>query len=107
MSENILQQFARALSSGEIRVVDLSQPLEASTAVIQLPPEFGKSWPFQLEEISKYDSRGPGVVLEQLLLRRTHRHAFRRADSLGDRQRLSDKRDRYHLRGKVSSRPRA
>src|SRR5881628_4221004 len=59
MAENILMQFACALSSGEIRVVDLSQPLDASTAVIQLPPEFGKSWPFRLEEISKYDSRGP------------------------------------------------
>ena len=59
MAENILMQFARALSSGEIRVVDLSQPLDATTAVIQLPPEFGKSWPFRLEEISKYDDRGP------------------------------------------------
>src|ERR1700730_11067954 len=59
MAENILIQFARALSSGEIRVVDLSQPLDASTAVIQLPPEFGKSWPFRLEEISRYDDRGP------------------------------------------------
>ena len=26
----------------EIRVIDLSQPLDADTAVIQLPPEFGK-----------------------------------------------------------------
>src|SRR6202035_4918488 len=59
MSENILQQFAQALTSGDIRVIDLSQPLEMSTPVIQLPPEFGKSWPFRLEEISKYDNRGP------------------------------------------------
>jgi kynurenine formamidase len=59
MSENILKQFAEALAGGEIRVIDLSQPLDTNTAVIQLPPEFGKSWPFQLEEISKYDDRGP------------------------------------------------
>ena len=59
MPENILNQFVRALTKGEIRVVDLSQPLDASTAIIQLPPEFGKSWPFRLEEISKYDDRGP------------------------------------------------
>jgi kynurenine formamidase len=59
MPENILQQFARALTSGDIRVIDLSQPLEMSTPVIQLPPEFGKSWPFRLEEISNYDNRGP------------------------------------------------
>jgi kynurenine formamidase len=59
MSENILSQFARALAKREIKVIDLSQPLEPGTPIIQLPPEFGKSWPFRLEEISKYDSRGP------------------------------------------------
>jgi kynurenine formamidase len=60
MDENILAAFAQALAAGSIRVVDLTQSLEASTPVIQLPPEFGKSWPFRLLEISKYDSRGPG-----------------------------------------------
>src|SRR6266567_7791085 len=59
MQDNILMRFAQALASGAIRVIDLSQSLSAGTAVIQLPPEFGKSWPFRLEEISKYDSRGP------------------------------------------------
>jgi len=59
MTEDILTQFAQALTAGEIRVIDLSQSLDANTAVIQLPPEFGKSWPFRLEEISKYDNRGP------------------------------------------------
>src|SRR5277367_3666082 len=59
MSDNILSGLLNALSSGAIRVVDLSQPLDAGTATIQLPPEFGKTWPFHLEEISKYDSRGP------------------------------------------------
>ncbi|MGC1106566.1 MAG: cyclase family protein, partial [Candidatus Acidiferrales bacterium] len=60
MEETLLSQFAQALASNRIRVIDLSQPLEASTPTIQLPPEFGKSWPFRLEEISHYDSRGPG-----------------------------------------------
>lgn len=59
MEDNVLARFAQALASGSIRVIDLSQPLTADTAVIQLPPEFGKSWPFHLEEISHYDSRGP------------------------------------------------
>jgi kynurenine formamidase len=59
VEDNILARFAQALASGSIRVIDLSQPLDADTAVIQLPPEFGKSWPFHLEEISHYDSRGP------------------------------------------------
>ncbi len=59
MAENILTQFARALTFGTIRVVDLSQRLEPATPTIPLPPEFGKSWPFHIEEISRYDSRGP------------------------------------------------
>ena len=59
MEETLLSQFARALAGGKIRVVDLSQPLEPGTPIIQLPPEFGKSWPFRMEEISHYDSRGP------------------------------------------------
>jgi kynurenine formamidase len=59
VEDNVLARFAQALASGSIRVIDLSQPLTADTAVIQLPPEFGKSWPFHLEEISHYDSRGP------------------------------------------------
>ena len=59
MTPTLLAQFARALVTGAIRVVDLSQPLHAETPTIQLPPEFGKSWPFRLEEISKYDERGP------------------------------------------------
>jgi kynurenine formamidase len=59
MEETLLTQFAQALAHGKIRVVDLTQPLEAATPVIQLPPEFGKSWPFTIEEISKYDHRGP------------------------------------------------
>lgn len=59
MEENLLATFAEALASGAIRVIDLSQSLDAGTAVIQLPPQFGKSWPFRLEQISKYDDRGP------------------------------------------------
>ena len=59
MEEDLLGRLAQALVSGAVRVVDLTQPLEASTAVIPLPPEFGQTWPFRLEEISKYDARGP------------------------------------------------
>jgi len=59
MQDNLLMRFAQALAGGAIRVVDLSQPLDAGTAIIQLPPEFGKPGPFRLEEISRYDRRGP------------------------------------------------
>ncbi len=56
---SLLSQFSQALTSGAIRVIDLTQPLDASTAIIPLPPEFGQCWPFRLEEISRYDQRGP------------------------------------------------
>jgi kynurenine formamidase len=59
MENGILSALMRALGSGSVRVVDLTQPLEPSTPVIQLPPDFGKSWPFHIEEISHYDHRGP------------------------------------------------
>jgi kynurenine formamidase len=56
---SLLQQFAQALSSRRIRVIDLTQPLSPDTPILALPDEFGKSWPFRLEEISRYDNRGP------------------------------------------------
>src|SRR5215472_6390610 len=59
MPQNALTQFAQALAKGSIRVIDLTQPLDVNTAVIALPPEFGQSRPFLLEEISRYDRRGP------------------------------------------------
>lgn len=59
MVPDILMQFAEALALGKIHVIDLSQPLEPATAIIQLPPEFGQTWPFEMEEISRYDARGP------------------------------------------------
>ena len=59
MPQNLLGQFAEALAKGSIRVVDLTQPLDVNTPVIQLPAELGQSRSFRLEEISRYDSRGP------------------------------------------------
>jgi kynurenine formamidase len=56
---SVLGAFVRAIAGGTIRVVDLTQPLHAATPIIQLPPEFGESWPFRIQEVSKYDSRGP------------------------------------------------
>src|ERR1700739_5017853 len=59
MPQNLLADLAEALTKGSIRVVDLTQPLNVNTPVIQLPAEFGQSRPFRIEEISRYDSRGP------------------------------------------------
>ncbi len=55
----VLEDLASALSAGAVEIVDLSQPLEPSTPIIQLPPEFAQAPPFTIEEISHYDDRGP------------------------------------------------
>ena len=54
-----LLAFARAVSTGEVRVIDLTQTLSQEFPIITLPPEFGQCAPFRLEEISRYDERGP------------------------------------------------
>jgi kynurenine formamidase len=54
-----LADLVSGIQTGGIKVVDLTQTLQPSSPIIPLPPEFGGTWPFQLEEISKYDERGP------------------------------------------------
>ncbi|MCX4879345.1 cyclase family protein [Streptomyces sp. NBC_00847] len=56
---SVLAALLSALRSGSIEVVDLTSPLSSSTPVIQLPPQFGQTQVFELEEISRYDDRGP------------------------------------------------
>jgi kynurenine formamidase len=56
---SILSGFAEALADGRIEVVDLTAPLSSETPVIQLPPPFAQTAPFELEELSRYDDRGP------------------------------------------------
>ena len=55
-----LLRFAAAVASGSVRVVDLTQTLAPEFPTIVLPPEFGQCSPFRVEEISRYDERGPG-----------------------------------------------
>ena len=54
-----LLSFAKAVSSGAISVIDLTQTLTPEFPTIVLPPELGQCAPFRLEEISRYDARGP------------------------------------------------
>jgi kynurenine formamidase len=56
---SILSTFAEAVATGRVEVVDLTAPLSADTPVIQLPPQFAQSAPVELEELSRYDDRGP------------------------------------------------
>lgn len=56
---NVLRQLVNALNSGDVRVVDLTQPLGPETPVIDLPPQFSPSPPLTVEKISEYDDDGP------------------------------------------------
>jgi len=54
-----LSQLMAGIIAGRIRVIDLTVPLEPATPTIRLPEQFAPSKAFSLEEISRYDSRGP------------------------------------------------
>lgn len=54
-----LTELANALADRSVQVIDLTSPLHSGTPILQLPPEFGQTATFQLEEISRYDDRGP------------------------------------------------
>ena len=54
-----LAAFAADLIAGKIKVIDLTQTLSPEFPTIALPPEFGQCAPFRMEEISRYDAKGP------------------------------------------------
>lgn len=58
-SPNLLAEFMTSLLDGRLAVVDLTETLAPEFPTIVLPPEFNQAWPFRLEEISRYDERGP------------------------------------------------
>lgn len=55
-----LTELAEGLFAGSIEVIDLTSKLSSDTPILMLPPEMGQTASFQLEEISKFDDRGPG-----------------------------------------------
>lgn len=55
----LLADLVAALRSGSVEVVDLTAPLAAETPILELPEQFGQTASFRLEEISRYDDRGP------------------------------------------------
>ena len=55
----VLGQLVEELRAGRVREVDLTQPREADTPVIGLPPIFAPSPGFSMEVISRYDKGGP------------------------------------------------
>ena len=52
--------MSRVTASGGVRLVDLTQTLSPDFPPIVLPPEMGQCRPFRMEEVSRYDARGPG-----------------------------------------------
>ena len=52
--------LSRVVASGGVRLVDLTQTLSPDFPPIVLPPEMGQCRPFRMEEVSRYDARGPG-----------------------------------------------
>jgi kynurenine formamidase len=59
MIMGLLDQVRDAIRSGLIEVVDLTAPLSSGTPILQLPEPFANTIPFRLEEISRYDEKGP------------------------------------------------
>lgn len=61
MSSSTLTSLVQGIITGNITIVDLTATLAPDTPVLQLPTEFGwgVSWPFHIEEISRYNEKGP------------------------------------------------
>ncbi len=57
--QDVLSSLIRGISEGGVVVVDLTQPLNANTPILELPEQWGQTIPFKLREISRYDDRGP------------------------------------------------
>jgi kynurenine formamidase len=55
-----LEALIQGLGAGSIEVVDLTQALNESTPILQLPPPFANTPRFSRRELSHYDERGPG-----------------------------------------------
>ncbi|GAA2658057.1 MULTISPECIES: cyclase family protein [Nonomuraea] len=56
---SILRSLLASVRAGGVEIIDLTAPLSDRTPILQLPEPFGNASPFRLEEISRYDDRGP------------------------------------------------
>jgi kynurenine formamidase len=63
-----VSSLIEALASGEVELVDLTQPLSESTPVIKLPPPFANTPGLSRSQISRYDERGPAWAWDTLTL---------------------------------------
>lgn len=58
--EALLAALVGGIRAGGVEIVDLTHTLSPDFPVMVLPPEFGQCQPFRMEEVSRYDGRGPG-----------------------------------------------
>ena len=98
-----LAEFAAQILAGGIEVVDLTSPLHASTPILQLPPQWGQTQPFQLEEISRYDDRGPAWYWNNI---RTGEHTGTHLDAPNHWVTGKDKEDVAQIPPRNAHRPR-
>jgi kynurenine formamidase len=57
---SVLNSLVESIRNGAVEVIDLTAPLTETTPILMLPEPFGNTVPFRLQEISRYDDRGPG-----------------------------------------------
>ncbi|MFC5996753.1 cyclase family protein [Pseudonocardia hispaniensis] len=55
----VLRAVLDAARSGAVEILDLTTPLHAATPVLELPEPFANTSRFRLDELSRYDDRGP------------------------------------------------
>lgn len=54
-----LTSLLTAVATGDVRIIDLTFTLSPEFPALVLPPELGQCQPFRMEEVSRYDPRGP------------------------------------------------
>jgi kynurenine formamidase len=56
---SVLSSLVAGIGDGSIEVLDLTAPLSDKTPILLLPEPLANTVPFSLQEISRYDERGP------------------------------------------------
>ena len=56
---SVLSRLMTEIREGGVEIIDLTAPLSSETPILELPEQFGQTAQFELEEISRYDDRGP------------------------------------------------
>ena len=64
----LLGDLVTALAAGDVRVVDLTQPLSEGTPVLQLPEPFANTPGLSRRPLSRYDDAGPAWAWDVLEL---------------------------------------